>query len=121
MAYRESLREFTGPYTATSFLGKEVLFDLGQSTGPRSFNIAQIKPWPLRDKLSPLERPQLPLLQDKSPHAEVSEISWTEVIYADDPRAQLFDAAKKKGSFGLIEIGTFRLVLSEEAGRIRHY
>jgi Reverse transcriptase (RNA-dependent DNA polymerase) len=70
----------------------------------------------LRDESFPLERPQLPLLQDRSPHAEVSEICWTEVIYADDPRSKLFDTAKQKELFGLIERGTFRLVLREEAG-----
>jgi hypothetical protein len=62
--YRESLRELTGPYTTTSISGTEVL-DFGQSTGPRSFNIAQIKPWTLRDKSYLLERPQLALLQEK--------------------------------------------------------
>jgi Reverse transcriptase (RNA-dependent DNA polymerase) len=114
--YRERLREFTGPYTATRVSGKEVVVDLGQSAGPRSFNIAKVKPWPLRDRSFPLERPQLPLLQDKSPHAEVSEVCWTEVIYPDDLRSQLFDSAKQKELFRLIERGNFRIVLREEAG-----
>jgi hypothetical protein len=45
--YREGLREFTGPYIETGVYGKEILVELGQSTGPRSFNIAQVKPSPL--------------------------------------------------------------------------
>jgi hypothetical protein len=68
LVYRESIREFTGPYIAKRVDGKEVVVDVGQSTGPRSFNIAQIKPWPLQDlRSSPLERPRLPILEGKSP------------------------------------------------------
>jgi transposase InsO family protein len=115
--YREGLREFTGPYIATGVHGKEILVELGQSTGPRSFNIAQVKPWPLQNEGAPaLDRPQFPLVRDKTPLPGLSEIHWTEVVYPNDPRTKLFDFEKQKELYGLIERGTFRLVLREESG-----
>jgi hypothetical protein len=115
--YREGIREYTGPHIVAGVNSKEVLVDLGHSTGPRSFNIDQIKPWPMQaPESSPLERPCFPLLQDKAPSPDLSYIHWTEVVYPQDPRAHLFDAAKQNELFGLIERGTFRLVLREDAG-----
>jgi hypothetical protein len=40
--YRESVREFTGPHIAPRVDGKEVTVELNQSSGPSSFNIAQV-------------------------------------------------------------------------------
>lgn len=43
-------------------------------------------------------------------------ILYTEIIKPGDPRENLFDEAKRKELIGLIERGTFRLVLREEMG-----
>ena len=40
----------------------------------------------------------------------------TEVLHPGDPRAGLFDDAKRKEILGLVERGTFKSVLEEEAG-----
>jgi transposase InsO family protein len=114
--YRERIREYKGPYVVTSTDGKDIKLDLGESTGPRSFNISQVKPWPLLNTDLPLARPQLPMVRDKPPIPELATVHWTETIYSADPRVALFDDAKRKELFGLIERGTFRLVLREDAG-----
>jgi Reverse transcriptase (RNA-dependent DNA polymerase) len=114
--YRERVREFKGPYVVTSSNGKDIKIELGESTGPLSFNISQIKPWPLQNDASFLPRPQFPLISEKDPVPEISTIHWTESIYNSDPRTALFDEAKRKELFGLIERGIFRLVLQEDIG-----
>jgi hypothetical protein len=65
---------------------------------------------------SPLERPRLPILEDKSPSPELSAINWTEVVYPQDPRSKLSVNAKQRELFGLIERGIFRPFLNEDAG-----
>jgi hypothetical protein len=116
--YRERLREYKGPYVVVSADGKDIRIELGDSTGPRSFNISQIKPWPLLNPEIPLARPQCPLITERSPVPEFAAVHWTETIYATDPRAALFDDAKRAELFSLIERGTFRLVLREDVGPI---
>jgi Reverse transcriptase (RNA-dependent DNA polymerase) len=114
--YRERLREYEGPYAVVSAHGKDIGIELGESTGPRSFNISQIKPWPLLNPEIPLARPPFPLFTERPPVPELASDHWTETIYATDPRAALFDDAKRAELFSLIERGTFRLVLREDVG-----
>ena len=49
-------------------------------------------------------------------HSPALTILHTETISPGDPRAEEFSDAKRKEILGLIEKGTFRIVLKEEAG-----
>jgi hypothetical protein len=113
--YRERIREFTGPFVVTLSDGKGIKIELGESTGPRSLNISQIKPWSLQNDASFLPRPRITLISEKDPVPEIATIHWAESIYNSDPLTALFDD-KMKELFGLIERGTFRLVLQEDIG-----
>jgi hypothetical protein len=42
--YREQLSHWTGPRVVTSVDAKDIAIDLGERTGPRHFNCAQVKP-----------------------------------------------------------------------------
>ena len=104
--YRERLKRFTGPHMIASIDGKGVRVHVGEQTGPRDFNIAQLRPSPL-------------------PHASVDNIAeprypptvlHTEILLPGDPRESLFDEEKCKELMGLLERGAFKLILREEAG-----
>lgn len=46
--YREKLKQFTGPHVIASIDGKAARVHLGERTGPRSFNISQLKRAPIQ-------------------------------------------------------------------------
>ena len=79
--------------------------NLGKREGPSNFNLAQVKP------------AKLPSFADLAHNIEESpQIFITEVIKPNDPRAAKFNEAKKQEILGLIEKGTFKIVLKHEAG-----
>jgi len=45
--YREGVKHYTGPHLIASVYGKQVRLHVGENTGPREFNIAQLRPAPL--------------------------------------------------------------------------
>ena len=108
-SYRERLRHNTSPHLISSVDGKCVRIHAGERTGPRPFNIAQLRPAPIArhptydEQLSAMDSPAHTILH-------------TEKISHGDPRAEEFSDAKRKEILGLIEKGTFRIVLKEEAG-----
>ena len=103
--YREKLKHWTGPHLVMSCDKKQVLVNLGKREGASNFNISQIKP------------AKLPSFSELKDNIEESpQIYITEVIKSNDPRAKNFDEAKKKEILGLIEKGTFKIVLKSEAG-----
>jgi Reverse transcriptase (RNA-dependent DNA polymerase) len=108
--------EYKGPYVVTSVKDKDVQIELGEPTGPRSFNIAQIKPWPLDKENPPLDRPDSAVVFNSPEPSEPATIHWMETIYPSDTRTALFEGAKRKELLGLIERGTFRLILKEDVG-----
>ena len=51
--YRENERKCTGPHMVASAQGKNIQLRVGERTGPRPFNKAQIKPAPIPSPLKP--------------------------------------------------------------------
>ena len=47
--YREGIKHYTGPHLVASVDGKQVRLHVGEHTGPRAFNITQVRPAPLAD------------------------------------------------------------------------
>ena len=113
--YCERIKAFTGPHLVAEANGKELRIHVGDQRGPRPFNIAQVKPAPIgrRDDTTASigytnhSRPQ-------------SNIMHTETLPAGDPREYLFDDAKRNELLGLIEKGTFRIVLKEDMEKEGH-
>ncbi len=107
--YREGLKHYTGPHLIASVHGKEVRVHTGESSGPRSFNVAQLRP---ADVVRSSDLPPPPDPASQGP----PRVLYTEDVLPGDPRESLFGDAIRKEILGLIERGTFRLTLLEEAG-----
>jgi hypothetical protein len=105
--YREQLSHWTGPHVVTSVDGKDIAIDLGERTGPRHFNCAQVKPAFISPDPHDLSTENL---------SKTAPILFTEVIKSGDPRAAMFDQAKRDEIMGLIERGTFKLIQRKDAG-----
>ena len=109
--YREKFRKYTGPHMVAAALGKKVTVHFGDRRGPRSFNKTQLKRAPMPNAYSEqISKPTYPM---QLLHLEIHH---TEVIPPNDPRSSLLDDEKKQELLGLIEKGTFRIVLKENAG-----
>ena len=108
--YREELKHYTGPHLIASVEDKCVRLHVGERTGPRSFKVSQLRPAPVTRH--PIYDEQVMELDDGPP----TDLH-TEVQHPRDPRAGLFDDAKRKEILELVERGTFMLVLEEEAGQ----
>jgi hypothetical protein len=80
---------------------------LRERTGPRAFNITQLKP--------ALIPPYVHFERSTCAAREGTYVHWSEVLSPEDPRASLFDQAKKDEILDLIRRGTFDVVLEEEA------
>ena len=103
--YREATKRFTGPHMIASVYGKRARVHVGERTGPREFNTAQLKPSPLpNSSVDNLARPQYP-----------PTILHTEVLSQGDPRERWFDEEKKE-LLGLLERSAFKICLREKAG-----
>jgi hypothetical protein len=63
-----------------------------------------------------LDRPDSAVVFNSPEPSEPATIHWTETIYPSDTRTALFEEAKRKELLGLIERGTFRLILKEDVG-----
>jgi hypothetical protein len=87
-----------------------------EGRGQRSLNIAQIKSWPTLSGTETLSIPDYSVMSDNIPMQELASVHWTEIIYPGDPRSNMFDAAKKKELFDLIQRGAFIIILKEEVG-----
>jgi hypothetical protein len=105
--YREQHSHWTGPHVATRVDEKDIAIDLGERTGPRHFNCAQVKPAFLS--------PEPHDLSTKNVSKAVPTL-FTEVIKSRDTGAAMFDQAKRDEIMGLIERGTFKLVRRKNAG-----
>ena len=104
--YRENANRYTGPHMIASFNGKQVRLHVGERTGPREFNIAQLRPSPLPNAHNEnMTAPRYPIM-----------IMHTEILRHGDPREALFDEEKRKELLGLLERGAFKICLREEAG-----
>ena len=102
--YREKLRHYTGPHLIASVHGKSARLHVGERTGPREFNIAQLKHAPMPNfHTTGLVEPNYP-----------QRILYTEIIPQNDPRASLFDEAKREELNGLLQRGAFKIVLKED-------
>ena len=103
--YREGLKHYTGPHLVASVDRKRIRIHLGERTGPRMFNIAQLRPAPI---------PRLESYDEVHSERESYEprILCSEPVENGDPREHLLDEAKRKELLGLIERGTFKLVLA---------
>ena len=137
--YREKpIRKWTGPHKLISAVGKKIMVDVSDRTGPRSFNLMQVKaaklPYispllsPTTKKPKPFEfehqkpeqqaSPQysIPPISELQGRAAITQPFFTEVISLIDPRTGQFDEAKWKELEGIIKRGTFKQVLREEIG-----
>jgi Reverse transcriptase (RNA-dependent DNA polymerase) len=123
--YREKERCWTGPHLVISSDEKNVRVDLGERTGPRSFNISQVKPTKLPSitELLQYQPPETTKDNEKpspihayyqAPFFVSPRVLLTEIISPRDPRNSLFDEAKRKEIEGLLNRGTFKLVLRSE-------
>jgi hypothetical protein len=63
-----------------------------------------------------LDRPNSDVVCNSPEFSEHTTIHWTETIYPSDTLSALFEESKRKGLLGLIECGTFHLVLKEDVG-----
>lgn len=121
-------KRWSGPHSVVHSDAKEVLVDVGESLGPRQFNISQIKPArlpPIMDMLSkgsrrPYIHPATPVATNECQQgiriSGSSSIHLTEIIDPGDPRAAAFGEAKKREIEGLLARGTFKLVRRQDAG-----
>lgn len=107
--YREGVKHYTGPHLVASVEGKQIRIHVGDRTGPREFNISQVRPAPLTRIKSMDEI----LTSDK---AGTHRVLYTEVLRHGDPRTPLFDDAKRQELMGLLEKGTFRVVFRRDIG-----
>jgi hypothetical protein len=104
--YRERLKHWTGPHEVAFLDGKDVRVHVGERGGPRSFNSSAVKPAPTRA----ISDGGTSILHAADDHS----VSFTEVLSHNDPRARQFDNAKREEILGLIQRGTFKLVLRSE-------
>jgi len=95
------LKHYTGPHLVVHIDAKNALLDLGERTGPRSFNISQLK------------AAQLPSMSEFIRETQTRAF-FTEVIDPSDPRSALFSDAKRREIEGLIDRGTFPIVLQRD-------
>jgi hypothetical protein len=93
-AFRETSKLWTDPYLLAEVHGKAAYVHLGERTGPRQFNVAQLKPDYTQRKVSPEDS----IGSVPSPFPT----HFTEIIPSGDPRAAFFDDAKKQEIMGLI-------------------
>lgn len=121
--YREKEKCWTGPHLVRSCDEKSVFVDLGERTGARQFNLARVKPAKLPSISSLLSKP--PPLSEQNRQISRAELRrqhnspltfFTETIFPHDPRSKLFDEAKIKEIKGLIDRGTFQIILRRDAG-----
>lgn len=89
--YREKPKKWIGPLPCVYRDGKQVILSVNGVA--KAFNISQVKRAPL-----------------ENPNPEPS-VFITEIIEPDDPRSSHFDAAKRKEILGLIDRGTFAIVV----------
>lgn len=120
--YMEKEKSWTGPHLVRSADEKSVFVDLGEVTGARKFNMSRVKPakLPSIQSLIPPSTPhthgtgvQAPMLHTQHNNPMTF---FTEIIENRDPSTGMFEEAKKKGVQGLIDHGTFRLVMRADAG-----
>ena len=79
--FRHNLRRWTGPHLVSSTDGKAIYVDLGERTGPRMFNLAQVKPAKLPSISSLLdssENEQRPARGDATRHSSHPQPRATE-------------------------------------------
>lgn len=114
--YLEGLKHYTCPHPIAEINGKNARLHLGKRTGPRSFNISQLRPAGTRDQQSKDGDESSTHTAQYNPDVEYTTVLWTEDLMTGDPREALFDDAKRQEILGLIERGTFRVVMEEEAG-----
>lgn len=124
--FGEKKKRWTGPHPVVSCDGKRVLVELGEGTGPRSFNVAQVKPVRLPSvssllgNLSSSTAGNVPASASMSPPQTLAPLPigstnfYTEVITPSDPRSCQFEEAKKKELEGLLQRDTLKLVLRSE-------
>jgi hypothetical protein len=113
--YRERIREYKGPCVVTYVNGMDIKVELEESTGLRSFNSCQVKPWPLLNHEYSLPGPRLPLAMERPPIPYLATVLSTEAIYPTDHRAALFDDAKRAELCGLIEIWHIQFSIARDA------
>jgi hypothetical protein len=95
---------WSGPHLCMGADGKRAIVDLGESTGPRAFNISRLK----------LAHMSPPIPDDVPLHTLHHAVYVTEVIDGNDPRAAAFGPAIRKEMMNLIDRGTFRIVMRPE-------
>lgn len=102
--FREKEHHWSGPHRIVSIDGKCLKVDLGEATGPRSFNIAQTKPSLLSDETS-----YMGSLSNKNVLPDA--VAWTQVLHRSDPRIQSQEMKKAAEAelLGLIDKNTFQL------------
>ena len=110
--YRDGFKHYTGPHLVASVDGNQVRLYVGEGTGPRAFNIAQLKP-ALLARLQSMDE------MITSDNTGPLRVLYTENLSIQDPRSHstLFDDAKRNEVVGLIGRGIFRIVLQEELGQ----
>lgn len=96
--YRERSNRYTGPHMIASVHGKNVRVHVGENTGPRAFNIAQVRPSPLPNAM----------IDNITPPRSPPTILHTEILSPGDHRERLFDDEKRKELLGLLERGVFK-------------
>jgi hypothetical protein len=97
--YREKAKKWIGPVRCIYRSGKQALVVLDGL--PKAFNIAQLKPAPIADP-------------NPDPPTGLVAAFVTEIAHPGDDRESMFDAAKRKEILGLIDRGTFQLVVRPE-------
>ena len=107
--YREGLMHYTGANLIASVDTESIRIHLGERTGPRMFNIAQLRP-PLIQRLESYDE----VLSEQEPYRP--RVLYSKPVEHGDPHEHLFDEAKRKELLKLVERGTFKLVLVEEPG-----
>jgi hypothetical protein len=94
--WRENPKRWIGPLPVLFRKDKHIMIAVNGL--PKAFNISQVKK---------------AVLEDPTPSSEASTYI-TEIIHADNPRSSDFGPAIQKEISGLMETGTFKIVLKSE-------
>jgi hypothetical protein len=100
--YRETQKQWTGPHKVSRIEDKGVWIESKDKTPDKQFNISQCRPAPMEV-----------VDTNSDPHSTLHSV----VIGKRDPRARLFDQAKRDEISGLFEKGTFRIVCRDEVNK----
>ena len=116
LVYTEKDKQWKGPYIVIHTHGRQITISDRDGTYRQTFSAFHIKPYyrPDADTSEILFQQLKPFKSGNAPAPPPCDILLTEVVSPKDPRASQFADAKRKEIQGLIDRGTWKVVLKDE-------